>query len=443
MLTPSQNAAHGFRRGLRIGGHLTLWLLVSAISPCFSESNGESPRTGQAEHRVGLADSRLGYESTRFVTDSKVVLRHKGERLPLDELARNPPLGLPPLPMPLNSAEIDLGRSLFFDRRLSVNETLSCAMCHIPEQGFTQNELSTPVGHLGKGVRRNVPSLYNVAFSKVLFLDGRETSLEAQIWSPLLAANEMANPSRVAVLTKLSGIETYRRQFEELYPAGLTETTLGRALAAYQRALLSADSPFDRWYYSEVERPDHAVNELRNPSLAEEGFKIFRDKGCDSCHHIGPAHALFTDGAFHNTGMGYLRDQRAIRPAKVQLAPGVYVVPTVDTETEIFADDGRYEVTALKEDRWRYRTPSLRNVALTAPYMHDGSLATLEQVVAFYGAGGGEDPARDPRVRELSLSQDEQRALVEFLQSLTSVHVDALVSDARSVLIGERSASGQ
>ena len=217
---------------MRIGGHLTLWLLVSAISPCFSESNGESPRTGQAEHRVGLADSRLGYESTRFVTDSKVVLRHKGERLPLDELARDPPLGLPPLPMPLNSAEIDLGRSLFFDRRLSVNETLSCAMCHIPEQGFTQNELSTPVGHLGKGVRRNVPSLYNVAFSKVLFLDGRETSLEAQIWSPLLAANEMANPSRVAVLTKLSGIETYRRQFEELYPAGLTETTLGRALAA-------------------------------------------------------------------------------------------------------------------------------------------------------------------------------------------------------------------
>ena len=443
MLTPYQSATHGFRRGLRFGKRLTLWILVSAISPCFGESNEGSPRTGQAPHRVGLADSRLGYESTRFVTDSKVVLRHKGLRLPLEELALNPPLGLPPLAMPLNSAEIDLGRLLFFDRRLSVNETLSCAMCHIPEQGFTQNELSTPVGHLGKGVRRNVPSLYNVAFSKVLFLDGRGTSLEAQIWSPLLAANEMANTSRAAVLDKLSSIENYRRQFEGLYAAGLTETTLGSALAAYQRALLSADSPFDRWYYREAEQSEDAASGLIYSSLAAEGFKIFREKGCDSCHQIGATHALFTDGAFHNTGTGYRRDQRATRPAKVQLAPGVYVVPTIDTETEVFADEGRYEVTALSEDRWRYRTPSLRNVALTAPYMHDGSLATLEAVVAFYGDGGGGDPARDYRVRDLRLSLDEQRALVAFLQSLTSVHADALVSDARSVLIGERSASEQ
>ena len=163
----------------------------------------DTPLT-DAAHRVGLADSRVGYESASYVTDSKGVIQTLGERQPLFQLSVNPPLGLPAVPNHLDPAEIDLGRELFFDRRLSKNETLSCAMCHIPEQGFTQNELATPVGHLGKGVRRNVPSLYNVAFAEDLFLDGREQSLEAQIWSPLLAENEMANESREAVLAKLA-----------------------------------------------------------------------------------------------------------------------------------------------------------------------------------------------------------------------------------------------
>ena len=127
----------------------------------------------------------------------------------------------------------------------------------------------------------------------------------------------------------------------------------------------------------------------------------------------------------------------------VQLAPGVFVVPTVDAETETFIDDGRYEVTGREADKWRYRTPSLRNVALTGPYMHDGSIATLEGVVAFYAEGGGGDPAQDPRTRSVRLAQSEQVALVAFLRTLTSSHVDALVSDARSVTIGERTAGGQ
>jgi cytochrome c peroxidase len=138
-----------------------------------------------------------------------------------------------------------------------------------------------------------------------------------------------------------------------------------------------------------------------------------------------------------------MRQQRELRPERVQLSPGVYVVPTVDTETETFRDQGRYEVTGDQADRWRYRTPSLRNVALTAPYMHDGSLATLEAVVAFYSSGGGGDPDQDPRIGNIGLSQRDQAALVAFLHSLTSDHVDSLVSDARSVVIGERSAGGR
>ena len=394
-------------------------------------------------HKVGLADSRVGYESVSYVTDSKVVIQTLGKRQPLYVLSMNPPLGLPRVSRQLDPEEIDLGRQLFFDRRLSKNETLSCAMCHIPEQGFTQNELATPVGHLGKGVRRNVPSLYNVAFAENLFLDGREQSLEAQIWSPLLAENEMANDSREAVLAKLALDAGYMARFADVFDEGLTEASLGRALAAYQRALLSGDSAFDRWYFGGEAAVGIGLVAEDYPALAARGFTVFQDKGCASCHRLSDSSALFTDGEFHNTGTGYRRAGRALRPPSVQLAPGVFVVPTVDAETETFTDDGRYEVTGREVDKWRYRTPSLRNVALTSPYMHDGSIATLEEVVAFYAEGGGGDPAQDPRTRSVQLTESDQEALVAFLRTLTSSHVDALVSDARSVAIGERAAGGQ
>ena len=444
MLTPSDKPANRFRTLTKRAVALCLYafsLLCLPLAHVFAAT--ETPVT-DGVHRVGLADSRVGYETVSYVTDSKVVIKTLGKRQPLYELSVTPPLGLPAVTSQLDPAEIDLGRQLFFDRRLSKNETLSCAMCHIPEQGFTQNELATPVGHLGKGVRRNVPSLYNVAFAEALFLDGREQSLEAQIWSPLLANNEMANDSREAVLAKLASNDFYTKRFAEIFEEGLTQSTLGRVLAAYQRALLSGDSPFDRWYFGGEELPIKKGSGAEGyPALAARGFAVFQDKGCATCHRIDDSSALFTDGQFHNTGTGYLRASRALRPPSVQLAPGIFVVPTVDAETETFTDDGRYEVTGREADKWRYRTPSLRNVALTGPYMHDGSVATLEAVVAFYAEGGGGDPAQDPRTQSVQLTQSDQDALVAFLKTLTSSHVDALVSDARSVTIGERTAGGQ
>ena len=443
MLTPLAKPANRFRTPVKRGAAQYLSSLFSFCLPLTAVFTVADTPLTDGTHKVGLADSRVGYESVSYVTDSKVVIQTLGQRQPLYQLSVTPPLGLPKVAGQLDPAEIDLGRELFFDRRLSKNETLSCAMCHIPEQGFTQNELATPVGHLGKGVRRNVPSLYNVAFTEDLFLDGREQSLEAQIWSPLLAENEMANESREAVLAKLALNARYKARFAETFDEGLTERTLGRALAAYQRALLSGDSPFDRWYFGGEGSPRMGSGKEDYPALAARGFAVFKDKGCASCHHINDTSALFTDGQFHNTGTGYLRAGRALRPPSVQLAPGVFVVPTVDTETETFTDDGRYEVTGLDADKWRYRTPSLRNVALTGPYMHDGSIATLEGVVAFYAEGGGGDPAQDPRTRSVQLTQSDQEALLAFLRTLTSSHVDALVSDARSVTIGERTAGGQ
>jgi cytochrome c peroxidase len=444
MLTPSAKPANRFQTPVKREAALCLSSLLLFCFPLTAILAATDTALTDGVHKVGLADSRVGYEAVSYVTDSKVVIQTLGKRQPLYELSVNPPLGLPTVTSQLDPAEIDLGRQLFFDRRLSKNETLSCAMCHIPEQGFTQNELATPVGHLGKGVRRNVPSLYNVAFAEALFLDGREQSLEAQIWSPLLANNEMANNSREAVLAKLASYDFYRKRFAETFEEGLTQGTLGRALAAYQRALLSGDSPFDRWYFVGEELPTKKGSGAEGyPALAARGFSVFQDKGCAACHRINDSSALFTDGQFHNTGTGYLRAGRALRPPSVQLAPGIFVVPTVDAETETFTDDGRYEVTGREADKWRYRTPSLRNVALTGPYMHDGSIATLEAVVAFYAEGGGGDPAQDPRTQSVQLTQSDQDALVAFLKTLTSSHVDALVSDARSVAIGERTAGGQ
>jgi len=382
-----------------------------------------------AEFAVGPGDVREGYESRDYRSRSQMLETRLGDALPLAELAASPPLGLPPLSIVPSAAEVELGRRLFFDRRLSANDTLSCGMCHIPEQGFAQNELATPVGIEGRSVRRNAPALYNVAYVGSLFLDGREPELVNQIWGPLLADNEMGNADRAAVLATVAAMEDYAGRFAAIYPQGLTETTLGMALAAYQIALLSAASPFDRWYFS--------ADSSSMDQSAIEGFEVFKQSGCMSCHVVGAEHALFTDGGFHNTGAGYIRYNRSLQPARVQLAPGVFVEPTVAVEIAIMADDGRFGVTQNSADRWRYRTPSLRNVAVTGPYMHDGSLANLDAVLEFYNSGGGGDPQQDPRVRPLNLSKQDMAALKAFLEALTGDNIDALAADARSTTIGD------
>ena len=345
----------------------------------------------------------MGYESSDYATESEAILEHLGARLPLASLASSPPLGLPTLTEPLQAEEVNLGRTLFFDRRLSANANLSCGMCHVPEQGYTQNELATPVGDEGRGGRRNAPSLYNIAFQQALFL-GWPGDLPG---SPGLVA--AAGPQRdgqsgpETVIKRLADIPAYRTAFDSVYEDGLTEATLGRALAAYQRALVSADSAFDRWYF---DNPDYPEPIPGFDGQAAVGFQVFTEQGCSSCHTLGRSDGLFTDGGFHNTGTGFLRNQRGHRPQRVQVAPGIYVVPQVDVETEVFTDDGRVEVSGDSADQWRYRTPSLRNVALTAPYMHDGSLTSLAAVVAFYVGGGGGDPNQDARIRPLTISQE-------------------------------------
>jgi cytochrome c peroxidase len=343
------------------------------------------------------------------------------------------PLGLPPVEHPADNPptaeKVALGRKLFFDRRLSVNGTMSCAMCHVPEQGFTSNELATALGVEGKSLRRNAPTLFNIAYHPVLFHDGREHSLELQVWGPLLAANEMANPSIGHVVARIRALPDYRGLFERAFGGrGATVETIGQAIAAYERTLISGGSRFDRWRYGR----DASALDARE----QEGFRLFTGKArCATCHTIGERWALFTDFRFHNTGVGWQRTHGAGELVRVELAPGLVTHVERRALDRTFepplADVGRFEITRDPRDRWAYKTPTLRNVALTAPYMHDGSLATLQEVIEFYDRGGVDHPGRSALLAPLGLSTAEKEALVAFLRSLTGSDVAALVRDAR------------
>lgn len=339
--------------------------------------------------------------------------------------------GLPALVLPasvvLDGPRIELGRKLFFDRRLSFNGTQSCAMCHVPEEGFTSHASKTAVGIEGKSLTRNAPTLLNVAWQGLLFHDGREFSLATQAWMPLLHADEMANPSIGYVLQRIRSLPDYEGLFEQAFAGARPGMdTLGAALAAFESTLVAADSRFDRWRY----RGDAGV-------LSEQeqaGFRIFSGKGrCAACHDVGEKSALLTDGRFHVTGIAHTTTTGSA--TVVPLAPGVHtLLSSVDLTgfAETVAPDlGRFEITLDPADRFAFKTPSLRNVSRTAPYMHDGSIATLEAVVDFYDRGGGDVADKDPLIAPLGLSPDEKKALVAFLRSIDGASVDTLAVHSR------------
>ncbi len=390
--------------------------------------------------RLGPGDDKSGYETEDYLTRARAIASRSGHTVDLMAIAKNPPLGLPaitePSENPLTQAKIELGRKLFYDRRMSLNDTFSCAMCHIPEQGFTSNELQTAVGIEGRTVRRNSPTIFNVAYAQRLFHDGREYNLEQQIWGPLLAKNEMGNPSVGSVLDKISKLDDYRGLFEQAFNGKkVSMQALGDVLASYERTLLSADSPFDRWFYG---NQSDAISES-----AKRGYQVFTAKaGCVSCHQINESYALFMDNQLHNTGIGYQQSMGTdSETLKVQVAPGVFVdvdTKRIDSVSESRPGDvGQYEVTENPADRWKYKTPTLRNIGLTAPYMHNGSLTSLRDVVEYYNHGGVSNPLLDNRIKPLNLSDQDKQDLVNFLGSLTGSNVEQLVADAFAAPIGD------
>ena len=429
---------HVLARGVLIAG-----LMVAQASARTSGELGSGQAFDERQTQ-GSGDVKEGYESADYRTRSRSLLDRRGVRMDLIRLAQDPPLGLPSVPVPadnpLTRAKIELGRKLFFDRRLSINDTLSCATCHIPEQGFTNNELRTPVGVEGRSVLRNSPTLYNVAYQEHVFLDGREISLENQVWQPMTARNEMAAPSIGYVIRKVRRMRGYEGLFEQAFEGrGPDILTIGQALASYQRTLLAADSPFDRWYFGG--RAD-AVDES-----VKRGFALFSGKAqCIVCHQVQDNHALFIDHQFHNTGLGYAASVGEKKPesTRVQLAPGVFAeLPqaAIDavTQQRLPNDLGLYRITESPDDRWKFRTQTLRNVSLTAPYMHNGRFDTLREVIDFYDRGGVPNELLSPLIRPLGLTEREKQDLEAFLHSLTGSNVPDLVADAFAAPIGDLS----
>ena len=430
---------HVFVRAVLIGA-----LIIGQASARTSGALNSGQAFDESQVR-GPGDVKEGYESADYRTRSRSLLERRGIKMDLIRFALDPPLGLPSVPVPadnpLTRAKIELGRKLFFDRRLSINDTLSCATCHIPEQGFTNNELRTPVGVEGRSVLRNSPTLYNVGYQKHLFLDGREISLENQVWQPMTARNEMAAPAIGYVIRKIRRMSDYQGRFEQAFDGrGPDILTIGQALASYQRTLLAADSPFDRWHFG---GQSDAVDES-----VKRGFALFSGKAqCIVCHRVQEDHALFIDHQFHNTGLGYADSVGANKPetTRVQLAPGVFAeLPraAIDavTQQKLPNDLGLYRITESPGDRWKFRTQTLRNISLTAPYMHNGRFDTLREVIDFYDRGGVSNELLSPLIRPLGLTEREKLDLDAFLRSLTGGNVPDIVADAFAAPIGNLSA---
>ena len=288
---------------------------------------------------------------------------------------RKIPLGLDtyipaPESNPITVEKAALGRALFFDTALSRDRSIACATCHDPARAFTDDK-PVSTGVAGRRGKRRTPSILNRAYGKSFFWDGSAATLEEQVLKPISNPLEMdLSVEEALVLIKESG----------RYPA-LDRAALAAALATYLRTIFSGDSPYDRYVAGDR-------SALTQQQLA--GLRLFRGKaGCASCH-VGPN---LTDERFHNTGTGW-RDGA-------------------------FSDPGRFAVTSREEDRGAFKTPTLRDVARHPPYMHDGSLATLEDVIRHYDEGGKPNPSLDPEVRRLNLTAGERRDLEEFLSALT------------------------
>ncbi len=277
-------------------------------------------------------------------------------------------------PPTLDSAK--LGRLLFYDKRLSKDGTISCATCHQVEHGYS-SITAVATGIAGLQGTRKPPPILNKAFGGPFFWDGRADTLEAQASGPLFHPAEMGT-TEAELVAKLESIQGYRKLFQE--PISLSSVT--RAIADFERTLMSGNSLFDRW---------QADPTVIYPETAQRGFDLYKDRSCNECHGA----PLFTDNQFHNTGVGF--------------ANGA------------FKDEGRSKISGHEEDTGSFKTPTLRNLLSHAPYMHDGSIATLPELIDFYNKAGHANPHLDEKIIPLGLQPGEKVALVDFLKTLEGI----------------------
>jgi cytochrome c peroxidase len=292
------------------------------------------------------------------------------------------PAGFPEVTYPDGNAptklRVELGRRLFYDNRLSDDGSLNCGSCHVLSAAFTDGRVTSP-GLQGASGKRNAPTLVNLAWMKRLMMEGGVPTLETQALVPLHDSTEMAS-SMMPVLARLNEDPLYKELAHAAYDRDSIDAyVLTRALACFQRTLMSGDGRYDR--YKQGRKDQMNEKEVRGMEL----FFSARTH-CSECH----SGVFFTDMEFHNIGL-----------------------------SAEYADEGKSRATHLPQDVGRFKTPTLRNIQLTAPYMHDGSMASLEEVIAFYNQGGADHLNKDSRIVPLHLTQEEQADLIAFLTTLT------------------------
>jgi cytochrome c peroxidase len=348
-------------------------------------------------------------------------------------------LGLPPVMIPEDNPQtpekVALGEKLFHDKRFSSTGEISCATCHDAQKAFTDSPLPVSQGIEQKEGTRNAPTVINAVYFESFFWDGRSPSLEEQSLHPFVNPVEMGLENHDEIIAIVRSDPEYVDAFEKVFGKSGVEVTMDevtKALAAFERTLVAGNSAFDRWYFGGQE---DALTESQ-----KRGFDLFVNEGrCVSCHLVEETTALFTDNRFHNVGVGINDIQDEVPELAKEFMRAKATLEEVDRE--VLTDPrtselGRFVMTRGFDELGAFKTPTLRNIALTAPYMHDGSLATLEEVVDHYVNGGVTDP--DGRVndflsggiRPLDLTDQEKADLVAFMEALTS---PKFAQDAESI----------
>lgn len=331
------------------------------------------------------------------------------------------PLGIPedlykfvlPKDNPPTPESIALGKKLFFDTRLSADGTVSCSTCHDQGKAFV-DRFPTAKGIRAQFGKRNSPTVLNAMFLQTMFLDGRAPSLEEQAKLPIVNPIEMGMKDGDEVAKKIASIPEYVTEFQAVYHRAVSYDDIGRAIASFERTLVSGNSPFDRFMAGDAK----ALNESER-----RGWSLFNGRGrCMSCHGFNATQPFFTDNRFHNIGVAAHKAnfvELALKARKIADTGDLKKIDELAIETDL-SELGRFLVTKNYSDIGAFKTSPLRNIALTAPYMHDGSLPTLWDVMDHYNKGGVQNPFLDGGMQRLGLNEKEIDDMVAFLGSLTS-----------------------
>jgi cytochrome c peroxidase len=318
---------------------------------------------------------------------------------------------------PQTPEKIALGRKIFFDGRLSADGSVACASCHNPERAFTDGR-PTSVGIHGQVGQRNAPTVLNALYNKAQFWDGRAKTLEDQAALPIINRIEMGQPNLNAAVTRLAAIDDYQQAFKRVFGRAINGQDLVRAIASYERTLVSFNSPFDRFIAGDKNAID---------ASAQRGWDLFNSKArCNKCHAVTETKrdpTLFMDYDFHNIGIGIIRHNvvALARQAEQLVNSGdAAAVDRAALQTDMSAL-GRFLITKKEADIASFKTPGLRNLLMTGPYFHDGSQETLWDVLDHYNKGDGiQNPWLDEDMQPLALTENEIDDVVAFLASLTS-----------------------